>query len=264
LCQYRSKSFNFLCLQNFSSNRKTNLEKLGLSEGASKQEIKAAYLALSKELHPDVNKGSNAKVQYQEVRDAYDQLQLEGYSSAKTESQQHHDQKTEAHSSDYYQWKRRNEKKKDLDNWLKSIQREAREYKLKMKVMEEAEAAKEKNAKCRMYPDEASHVVNEKLSPEAEYLEFEKKFVAKLDQILSRLRGQDSWGGNHTARFWTSRSRTDNSGKTSPVLTLLLQFFPWYARWILTSAPLVMCGVGLTLLGQLYVHCLLYSCNTLY
>jgi len=225
------------------------LEILGLSEGASKQEIKAAYLSLTKEFHPDVNKGSNAKVQYQDVREAYDQLQLEGYSSTRTESQQpqgSYNHNKETHSTDYYHWKRRNEKKKDLDNWLKSIQREAREYKLKMKAMEEEEKENEANFR-RMYPNEASHVMNEKLSPE--YLEFEKKFVAMLDRILGRLRGHDSWGSNQTAKFWTSRSRTDDSGKRSPILRLIHQFLPWYARWILTSAPLVMCGVAFTLLG---------------
>eukprot|EP00090_Calanus_glacialis_P034915 TRINITY_DN5928_c0_g1_i1.p1 TRINITY_DN5928_c0_g1~~TRINITY_DN5928_c0_g1_i1.p1 ORF type:complete len:265 (-),score=62.76 TRINITY_DN5928_c0_g1_i1:179-973(-) len=256
LCLYRSKSFNFLCLQSFSSSRKTNLEILGLSEEASKQEIKQAYLSLSKEFHPDVNKGSNAKIQYQEVRDAYDQLQLEGYNTTRTESQepqgyQHYNK--EAHSADYYHWKRRNEKKKDLDNWLKSIQREAREYKLKMKAMEE----KENDLKSSMYPNETSHVMNEKLSPE--YLEFEKKFVGRLDRTLSRLRGHDSWGSNHVAKFWFSRSRRDDSGKRSPILSLIQQFFSWYARWILTSAPVVMCGVALTLLGQLYVHSMLFS-----
>lgn len=49
-------------------------EVLGLSKGASEQEIKKAYKRLAKKYHPDVNKDPDAEEKFKEIRDAYDVL----------------------------------------------------------------------------------------------------------------------------------------------------------------------------------------------
>jgi molecular chaperone DnaJ len=49
-------------------------EILGISKGASKDEIKAAYRKLAKKYHPDVNKASDAEAKFKEVQEAYDVL----------------------------------------------------------------------------------------------------------------------------------------------------------------------------------------------
>ena len=64
-------------LRNYSKlrgNRNDPFEVLGVSESASKQEIKDAYLKLSKSLHPDLNKSPNASEEFQRVKKAFDEL----------------------------------------------------------------------------------------------------------------------------------------------------------------------------------------------
>ena len=87
LNQKRINSFAFplFCGKRLFSNRKTCLEVLGLDENASKKEVKEAYLKLSKEFHPDVNKDATAPGRYQQIRDAYDQLQLKNLLIGKEE-----------------------------------------------------------------------------------------------------------------------------------------------------------------------------------
>ena len=66
-----------LLLRNYSkptNNRNDPFEVLGLPESASKQEIKDAYLKLSKSLHPDLNKSPNASEEFQRVKKAFDEL----------------------------------------------------------------------------------------------------------------------------------------------------------------------------------------------
>ena len=46
-------------------------EVLGVSEGASKEEIKKAYRRLSKKYHPDINKDENAGEKFIEIKEAY-------------------------------------------------------------------------------------------------------------------------------------------------------------------------------------------------
>ena len=50
------------------------LQVLQLSENASKEEIKAAYRALSKQYHPDLNPSPNAHEKFLEIKAAYDYL----------------------------------------------------------------------------------------------------------------------------------------------------------------------------------------------
>jgi len=42
-------------------------ETLGISQGASQDDIKKAYFRLAKEWHPDKNKSSNAKEKFAEI-----------------------------------------------------------------------------------------------------------------------------------------------------------------------------------------------------
>jgi molecular chaperone DnaJ len=47
---------------------------LGISKGASKDDIKAAYRKLAKQFHPDLNKAPDAEKKFKEVQEAYDIL----------------------------------------------------------------------------------------------------------------------------------------------------------------------------------------------
>jgi molecular chaperone DnaJ len=49
-------------------------EVLGLTKGASKQEIKSAYRKLAKEFHPDRNKAADAEHKFKEVQESYEVL----------------------------------------------------------------------------------------------------------------------------------------------------------------------------------------------
>ncbi len=52
----------------------TPSEVLGIGANASPQEAKKAYYRLAKEYHPDVNKSLEAKVKFQEITAAYQQM----------------------------------------------------------------------------------------------------------------------------------------------------------------------------------------------
>src|SRR3954469_1415668 len=49
-------------------------EVLGISNSASKDEIKKAYRKLSKKYHPDVNKEPDAAEKFKEIKEAYEVL----------------------------------------------------------------------------------------------------------------------------------------------------------------------------------------------
>ncbi len=49
-------------------------EVLGVSKGASQDEIKKAYRKLSKQYHPDINKEANAEDKFKEISEAYEVL----------------------------------------------------------------------------------------------------------------------------------------------------------------------------------------------
>jgi molecular chaperone DnaJ len=54
--------------------KKDYYELLGLSKGASEQEIKRAYRKLSKQYHPDINQESGAEKKFKEISEAYEIL----------------------------------------------------------------------------------------------------------------------------------------------------------------------------------------------
>lgn len=56
-------------------------EVLGLSKGASTQEIKKAYRKLSKQYHPDINKAPDADEKFKEITEAYEVLSDENKKS---------------------------------------------------------------------------------------------------------------------------------------------------------------------------------------
>jgi len=236
----RSRSFNFLCVSSFSTHSRSCLEVLGLEDGANKQEIKEAYLKLSKEFHPDINKSLNAKVRYQQIREAYDLLQTEGYGTTQAEGRPYHQEQTR--SDDYHNWKRRTEKKKNVDDWLKNLERESRENKLKFNAL---------NEKWQKEANEASPA----LPPD--YLEYEKRFINRMDGLIAKVKDYRSSKTNDAAKDWSSISSNpeSSSDKKNPVFSLFKMFLPWYARWILSSAaPFVIFGVAFTLIGEAVNH----------
>ncbi len=52
-------------------NKKDYYEVLGISKGASDQEIKSSFRKLAKEYHPDVNKSPDAESKFKEIQEAY-------------------------------------------------------------------------------------------------------------------------------------------------------------------------------------------------
>lgn len=56
------------------ANKRDYYEVLGLSKGASEDDIKKAYRKLAKKYHPDVNKASDAEEKFKEINEAYEVL----------------------------------------------------------------------------------------------------------------------------------------------------------------------------------------------
>ena len=56
------------------SNKQDYYEVLGLSKGASDQDIKKAYRSLAKKYHPDINKDAGAEEKFKEINEAYEVL----------------------------------------------------------------------------------------------------------------------------------------------------------------------------------------------
>ena len=56
------------------SEKRDYYEVLGLSKGASEEEIKRAYRKMAKKYHPDINKEPGAEEKFKEVNEAYEVL----------------------------------------------------------------------------------------------------------------------------------------------------------------------------------------------
>lgn len=67
----------------------TAYEILGVRKGASPTEVKAAYRALAKIYHPDVNPAGNAAAFFRLIQEAYEELSVQGGSSTKEWEEPH-------------------------------------------------------------------------------------------------------------------------------------------------------------------------------
>jgi len=236
--------------RNFSASRRTHLEVLGLREDASKREIRKAYLELSKQYHPDVNDSVESRIKYQLIRDAYDELYNESF-NAYEDGFKRSQPKGQTHSKDYYQWQRRTEKQQDLDDWLKKIQKDAREkdkeYKLKMKAKKEKEDNESWDDPIWGKNNSVSHGLTE------EYLEYERRFINNLDILVRKMSlSLPKSKEKEAAKDWTSNSTfklNETGSQKNSILELWRLFLPWYLRWILGSAPIAIFVVAFTLLG---------------
>ena len=56
------------------ANKRDYYEVLGLSKGASEDDIKKAYRKLAKKYHPDINKAADAEEKFKEINEAYEVL----------------------------------------------------------------------------------------------------------------------------------------------------------------------------------------------
>ena len=56
------------------ANKKDYYEVLGLTKGASDEEIKRAFRKLAKQYHPDVSKEPDAEAKFKEIGEAYEQF----------------------------------------------------------------------------------------------------------------------------------------------------------------------------------------------
>src|SRR3954447_536504 len=57
-----------------ASTKRDYYEILGIGKSASEDEIKKAFRAKARQLHPDVNKAPDAEAQFKEVSEAYEVL----------------------------------------------------------------------------------------------------------------------------------------------------------------------------------------------
>jgi len=198
---YKSRyNFKFLHGRTFSSqSRARNLEILGLGENASPQQVKSAYLRLSKEFHPDVNQSASATEEFQRIKSAFDQLQGEksrnvGSPSASSSAESEKRHQEEKFSTEFQSWKMRQKKTKEFDDWLRKVQSDGRRQTFSNKTSNHEEF----NTKFSKTKTDFSHSKknfsnfkfeernmenNNSYRTEA-YVRYEKNFIARLDYIL--------------------------------------------------------------------------------
>ena len=92
---------------------------LGLAEGASKNEVRAAFRSLSKKYHPDLYKGDNGE-SFKRINQAYQYLKRNNYSQpisytyqqSTTTGYQETEKSAHSRRRDYYSEERKRKKKK--------------------------------------------------------------------------------------------------------------------------------------------------------
>lgn len=184
-----SRVFTCLSLRTYSqkpSSREDDLKILGLGSNATRQEIKDAFLKLSKLLHPDVNKKSNATEEFQRIKTAFDSL-LKG-SSSNQQSQTETNDQTYNMSEEFRNFKRRQERTKEMDEYLKRIRRENFKRKnndryTKYGDAEEGESMRfDKNKRVWFSSTEQEEYKPPPL--DKDYLEYERSFIHYLEYLL--------------------------------------------------------------------------------
>ena len=183
--------------------RVSNLEILGLPENASVHEIKAAYLRLCKELHPDVNQSPLATEQFQKIKLAYDQLQSEKSGNAATSSSSSSSERDHSysHSTEFQAWKAKQRRTRDFDDWLRKVQYQGRNERVKKSSSTDEFSSDEFKTNFSRansdfsqsrqkfynfkydYDDGKSPEPDKSYQTEA-YLRYEKNFIARLDFLL--------------------------------------------------------------------------------
>ena len=166
------------------------MEILGLPEDASAQQVKAAYLRLSKELHPDVNSSDTATEEFQRVKTAYDQLVSQQTKNVAGSSSSHPSSEEERRES----WKARQRRTREFDDWLRKVQNDGRRQKAKRPRFGEDEEElkakysetdftefREKFSKFKFDEEKAGKPQS---SQDEAYLRYEKNFIARLDYFL--------------------------------------------------------------------------------
>ena len=180
-----------------SRSRARNLDILGLSENATAAEVKAAYLTLSKQWHPDINKSHSATEEFQKIKLAYEQLQGDQLRSATTSSSTERDERhnNEKYTREFQSWKVRQKRTKEFDDWLRKVQNEGREKVQRGRFHNSDEELKSNYSKSDFsksrqrfskfeFEERNENVDTEKSGRDEAYLRYEKNFIARLDHLL--------------------------------------------------------------------------------
>jgi len=164
--------------------RSDHFETLGLHQDASIKEIKAAFLKLSKTLHPDVNPSKHASEEFLKIKTAYDSLVQNSTTSKSTASKTNY--------SEYYhdtspEWKRRQGKTRNFDDWLRNLERQNRQRQKTTRSEDKYYEQKDKDdfdeeRWHREYNEKAAH--NYPGHKSAEYQRYEKSFISYWDRIF--------------------------------------------------------------------------------
>jgi len=191
-------------------NRRASLKALGLSDGATQIEIREAYLQLTKESHPDVNKDPKASEEFLRVKMAYDRLRSiyeeeEGLRQSREYCESSEQEKRQGRGNTF---KSGGFKSWSKDDWMNKVSEEGRKrqqyYSEENKWQERwarnqrgkgvftDEQLKELLEKSNLkddhfWEDFAKMEKVEGLLPsqaEKHYSSFEKFFVAQLDKIF--------------------------------------------------------------------------------
>jgi len=185
--------------------RRASLKALGLSDDATQVEIREAYLQLTKESHPDVNKDPKASEEFHRVKIAYDRLKSiygeeEKQSCERREEERRQGRGNTFKSGEFKSWSK--------DDWMNKVAEEGRkrqQYHNEENKWQERLARNQrgkgvftdeqlnqmlKKSKLKddnFWDDFAKMEKLEGLLPdkaEKGYSSFEKFFVAQLDKIF--------------------------------------------------------------------------------